>query len=86
MQPHFEGDFQFRSHTVHTGHQDGIKILRFINSEETTEAANLAEHAPGEGFVRQVLDALLGPVGAVDVHPRVSVGDRRSSGSGFLGH
>src|ERR1035438_9114234 len=48
--------------------------------------ADFAEHTPGKGLVRQILDALLGAIRAADVHPGVGVSNRRRAGWGSLGH
>ena len=76
MQAHVEGDLQLRSHAIHARDQHRVHVLGLVDREEAAKAANLAEHAAGKGLVRQILDALLGAVGAVDIHAGVGVGDR----------
>ena len=75
MDLHFECQLQLGAHAVNARNQDGIHIFRFVHSKQPAEAANFAEHAFGEGFMREVLDALLGTIGLVDVDARVGVGD-----------
>ena len=53
-------------------------------AEQAAEAANLAQHSLGEGFMGEILDALLGAVGAIDVYARIGVGDTGGL-RGFLG-
>src|SRR3984957_12062283 len=64
MQAHLEGNFQLGTYAVHARDQDGIGVLDFVDCEQAAEAADFAEHAAGERFVGQVLDALLGAGGA----------------------
>jgi len=85
VQPHFEGNLQLRSHAIDAGDQDGIQVLGLVDDEEATKAANFAEHTAGKGFVRQILDALLGAVGAVDIDTGVGVGNS-VGGRGMLSH
>src|SRR4029077_7971085 len=47
-------------------------------------AANFAEHAAGKSLVGQILDPLLGAVGAVNIHTCVAVGDNALRG--IVGH
>ncbi len=77
MHLHLEGDFQLGANAVHARDQHRIEILRLVNSEQAAKPADFAEHAAGEGFVGEVLDPLLGAVGAVDIDAGVGVGDGR---------
>ena len=76
MQAHLEGNLELRPHPIHARDQHRIHVLGFVHREQAAKAANFAEHAAGKGLVRQILDALLGAVGAVDIHTGVGVGDR----------
>ena len=53
----------------------GSAILLLVDGKQPAEAADLAQNAAVEGLVGQVLDALLGAVGALDVHAGIGVGD-----------
>ena len=64
----------------------GSSVLGLIHREESAKPANFTQHAAGKGLVSQILDALLGAVGAIDIHTGVSVGDRCGGGCGVLGH
>jgi hypothetical protein len=75
VQVHLESDLQLRAHSVNTADKYGIKVLLFVNGKEAAEAAYVAEDAFIEGAVRQVLNALLGSVGALDVNAGVGVGN-----------
>ena len=86
VQVHLKRDLQLRAHSVHTRDQHRVGVLRLIHRKQSAEAANFAQHAASEGFVSQVLDALLGAVRAADVNPGIGVRDRRRTGRGSLGH
>ena len=73
---HLKGKLQFGSDAVDAGDEDGIDVLGLINREQSPEAPDLAEHAFGEGFVGQVLDALLSPIGLIDIDASISVRNR----------
>src|SRR5947209_3480858 len=75
VQPHYEGDFQFGSHTIHAGNQHRLAEFLFIDGEQAAEAADLAHDAAGKGAMGKVLDALLGPVGTVDIDAAIGVSD-----------
>ena len=53
----------------------GSEILLLVDGEQAAEAANVAENTFVEGTVRQVFNALLGPVGALNVYTGVGVGN-----------
>ncbi len=84
VQVHLKRNFQLGAHSVDARHQHRVGVFRLVDREQPAKSANLAQHAPGKSLVRQVLDALLGAVGAADVHPGVGVGDRRRAGEGVL--
>ena len=86
MQAHREGNLELRSYAIHAGDKHRVQVLGLVHREEAAKPANFAEHAAGKGFVRQILNALLGAVGAVYIHTGVGVGDGRASGRGVLGH
>ena len=85
MHLHLKGDFQLRAHAVHTGNKHGVEVF-LVHGKQAPETANLAQHTPGEGLVGEVLDSLLGLVGAVDVDAGIGVGDRVALGVGVLSH
>jgi hypothetical protein len=80
---HLEGDLQLGAHAVDARHQHRIEI-GFGDGEQASEAADLAQNSLGEGFVGEVLDALLGAIGAIDAHARIGIGDTGGLW-GFLG-
>ena len=75
VQLHHEGHFEFCANPVHAGNQHRLAELLFINCKQAAEAADLAYNSAGEGAVGQILDALLGPVGAVYVNAAIGVSD-----------
>ena len=84
MDVHLEGDFQLGAHPVHAGDQNRVRPLHLVHREQAAEAADFAQHAAGKGLVGEILDPLLGAVGAVNVHPGVGVGD--GGLRGIMGH
>src|SRR5207253_5035650 len=68
--------------------QDGIEILRLVHGKQATKAPDFAEHTLGKSFMRQILDALLGAVGLVDVDASIGVSDGfgRILGHGVSGY
>ena len=86
MQAHREGNLELRSYTIYAGDKYRVHVLGLVDREEAAEPADFAEHAAGKGLVRQILDALLGTVGAVDIHAGVGIGSGCASGCGILGH
>ena len=87
MDVHLEGQLELRADAVHARNQHRIEILRLVHRKQPAEAANFAEHALGERLMRQILDALLGPVSLIYVDARVCVSDRfgRMLGHGVSG-
>src|ERR1019366_531227 len=79
VQVHFKGDLQLGTDPVHAGNQNRVRVLFLVDGEEPAKAANLAQHSAIEGLVGEILDALLGAIGALDVYASVGV----SNGSGF---
>jgi hypothetical protein len=79
---HLESEFELCADSVHARNQHGIEILSFIDREKRAKSANFAENAPGKGLVGEILDALLGTIGLINVDARVCV----SNGFGILGH
>src|SRR5215472_6497720 len=73
--PHHESDFELGADAVDARNQDGFAELLLVDGEHAAEPADLADHALGERPVRQILDALLGAVSAVNIHPAVGVCD-----------
>src|ERR1700735_3821703 len=86
MQPHFESNPELSSHAIDARHQDGVHVLGLIDREEPAKPSNFTKHAASKSLVCQILDALLGAVGAVNLHACVSVGDGCGSGCRVLGH
>ena len=86
VQVHLKRNLQLRPNAVHTRDQNRIGVLGLVDGEQPAKAANLAQHTLGESLVRQILDPLLGAVGAVNVHAGIGVGNRRRAGCGSLGH
>src|SRR5215472_12620569 len=76
MQAHFEGELELGANAIHARNQHRIAIFLLVDRKQPPEAANLAKHPAIEGFVRQVLDALFGAIGAVNVNTGIGVGDR----------
>jgi|SRR6266700_3560652 len=83
MDFHLEGQLEFRAYAVNTRNQDWVEILGLIHREQSAEAADFTEHAFCERLMGEILDALLGAVGLVDVDARVGV---RNGFGGILGH
>src|SRR6185369_12196852 len=75
MQVHLEGDLQLGAYTVNAADQYRVEVLLLVDGEESAETADVAEHTLIEGAVRQILNSLLGPVGALDIHAGIGVGD-----------
>src|SRR5215472_15523199 len=73
--PHHESDFELSADAVDARNQDRFAELLLVDGEHAAEPADLADHAFGERPVRKVLDALLGAVSAVNIHPAVGVCD-----------
>jgi hypothetical protein len=82
---HLERNFEFRSHSVHARYQNRIDIL-LIDSKQPSEAANLTQHSLGKSFVREILDALLRSIAAINADTSVGVGDRFALEVGILSH
>src|ERR1035438_2692892 len=53
----------------------GARVDDLAATPTRSESADLAEDTAVKGLVGEVLDALLGAVGALDVHPGIGVGD-----------
>ena len=70
-----KASFSLVPDAVHAGDQHRIEVLRLVDREQPAEAADLAQHALGEGLVGEILDALLGAVGLVDIYARIGVSD-----------
>ena len=85
MDLHFESNFELGAHAVYTRDQYRIEIL-LVHGKQAAEAANLAEHTLGEGFVGKILDALFGLAGAINVHASVGIGYWGGFRHGILGH
>src|SRR5579883_3257024 len=71
---HFEGDLELGADAIDAGDQDRIGV-GLGDGEQPAKAADLAEHALGKGLMSEILDALLGTVGAVNVHAGIGVSD-----------
>jgi hypothetical protein len=76
-----EGDFELGSYAVCGADEDGAFELLQVKAEERAEASDASEDVPVEGFLREVLDAILGAVASGDVNAGVGVGD--GLGAGF---
>ncbi len=81
---HLEGDLQLGAHAVHARDQNRVHPLRLVHGEQAAEAADFAQYAAGESLVGEILDPLLGAVGAVNVHAGIGVGD--GGLRGIMGH
>ena len=76
VQVHHKGQLELGADAIYAGDQDRIAKLFLVDGEHSAKAANLAYHAGSKRPVGQILDALLGPVGAVNINAAVSVCDR----------
>ena len=85
MHAHVEGDFQLGAHAIDARNQHRIQIL-FVDREQPAESADFAQHSLGEGFVGQILDALLGAVATIDADTGIGVGDGVGWEVGVLSH
>ncbi len=74
---HFKRYFEFSADTIDARDENGIEIF-LVYRKQAAEPADLAEHAARERLVREVLDPLLGSIGAIDVDACVGVRDRTS--------
>ncbi len=72
-----KGEFQFGADTIDARDENGIEIF-FVYGKQAAEPADLAEHAASERLVREILDPLLGSIGAINVDACVGVRDRTS--------
>ena len=75
VQVHLEGDFQLGANAVDAGDQHRVEIALLVDGKQAAKAADLAEHAAVKGFMGEVLDALLGAIGALNVDTGVGVSD-----------
>ena len=66
---------QLGADAVGARNQDRVGVLRDVQAEEAAKPANLAQHLLVEGFLRKILDALLGAVPLRKIHSGRSVGD-----------
>ena len=57
----------------------GSSVLLLVDGEQAAEAADLAQDAAIEGLMGEILDALLGAIGALNIDAGVGVSD----GAGF---
>ena len=73
--PSSKGDLELGADAIRTRDEDRVLIALQVGREERAEAADAAEHAAGEGLLRERLDALLGVIAAGDVDAGVGVGD-----------
>src|SRR5439155_27349882 len=85
MDFHFKSDLKFGAHAIHAGDQHGVQVL-LIHRKQAAETSNLAQHTFGESFMGEILDALLGLVGAIDVHASIGIGYGGGLRLGILGH
>ena len=89
VQPQLKGHLQLGPHSIGRAHQDGILPPLHIQPVERAKAPDPAQHIAIKGFLRQVLDALLGVVAAAQIHPGVGVShgfrcNLLRHGAGFL--
>jgi hypothetical protein len=75
VQVHLEGDLQLGAYAVNTADKHGIQVFLFVYGKESAKATNVAKDTLVECAVRQVLNALLGPVGAFNVYTSIGVGN-----------
>src|SRR5260221_9383457 len=68
--------FQLGSSAIHALNEAGLQEYVLVNGKHAAEAADLAHHSTGEGAVGQVLDALLGAIGAANVNTAIGVSIR----------
>src|SRR6185312_7838345 len=73
VQVHHESKFQFCADAIHAGDQHRLAKLLLVDGIHAAEAADLAHHSFGKGAMGQVLDALLGTVGAINVDAAVGI-------------
>src|SRR5439155_5058749 len=85
MRLHLESDLKFGADPIDAGDKHGLDPLPLIDGEHPAKAANLADHIASKSFMREVSDAFLGLVGALDVNTGIAVGDRGILG-GVVGH
>ena len=74
---HFKSNFEFGADTIDARDENRVEIF-FVYGKQAAEPADLAEHAARKGLVREVLDPLLGSIGAINVDACVGVRDRTS--------
>ena len=84
VQIHFKSDLEFGTDAIHARHQHRVGVFEFVHHEQSAKTTDLAQHAASEGFVREILDPLLGAVGAADIDSGVGVG--HGFGCGLLRH
>jgi hypothetical protein len=82
---HLESDFEFRPNSINARNQYRVHVL-FIDREQPAESADLAQHSLGKSFVREILDALLRSIAAINADTSVGVGDRFALEVGILSH
>jgi len=63
VEAEFEGDLELGADAVSRTDEDGVFPALQVESKEAAEAADAAQHITIEGFLREVLDAILGAVG-----------------------
>jgi hypothetical protein len=73
MKAQFEGHLELGPDAVCRAHQDGALPALQIEPEQGAEAADAAQNVAVEGFLRQELDALFGPVATGNVDAGVGV-------------
>ena len=73
MKLHLEGDFQLGADTVHARYQHRLAVL-WGEGKQASKTTDVAQYALVKGLVGKVLDALLGAIGTINVHPRIGVG------------
>ncbi len=75
MNAELEGDLELGADAIGARDEHGIFIALEIGREERAEAADAAEHATGEGLLRERLDTLLGLIAARDIDAGIGIGD-----------
>jgi hypothetical protein len=75
-------ELQLGAHAVGARHEHGLPVL-LRHFEQRAEAADAAEHAVAQRFLRKRLDLVDERVARVDVDAGVAVGQTLSVGSGF---
>ena len=86
VQIHLKRNLQLGAHTVNARDEHGVEVLGFVDRKKAAKSANLAQYAPGERLMGQILDSLFRPVGTANIDACIGVCDGRRTGRRSLGH